>query len=425
MKSRRIFSFFVAFILLVTAFSALAGCSGTGDDPYKWEVTTAEPDGTMRQKVRIMSYNISADESTVPERAPGLLSTILKYGPDSVGIQEARGSWPERLDKALGEKYDRVGVDAGGNKDATGAYFATYIFYLKDKYNVIDSGTFWLSKTPDTPSQYDASVDCPRTCTWVILENKITGFRYVHLNSHLDWMNMDVNYVQIQMIAKQIMYFYSMGYPVFATGDYNADEGCPSYEAMLAWNEEIADSKYIAAKTMDMGTYPDFGKYDVKDTEKNPPIDYCFVSKSRVSVAEYKVIDEKPDGKWSSDHYPIFTESEASYKGVLPDEGFVPAFSESPTVEIKKNNVIFHVKPALDSYGNAAVKYTVEIYDASGEKYVTKTLKGNMYSIELPAELILKVIHRNPGNYTAEITPVSLLGLTGTPVKLEYESFPA
>ena len=42
----------------------------------------------------------------------------------------------------------------------------TLIFYRKDKYDLVDSGTFWLSETPELPS-LGWNGGCNRLCTWV------------------------------------------------------------------------------------------------------------------------------------------------------------------------------------------------------------------------------------------------------------------
>ena len=79
-----------------------------------------------------------------------MLDLIKSYTPDSIGVQECGQVWTQYLESGL-DAYARVGVDCEGNHTAKS--FATYVYYLKDKYVAIDSGTFWMSKTPDTPSK--------------------------------------------------------------------------------------------------------------------------------------------------------------------------------------------------------------------------------------------------------------------------------
>lgn len=247
----------------------------------------------------MVSYNIDANLDTVDARAEGLASILLSCDADSIGVQEARPAWVEQFEKRLPE-YGRVGFSADGEKP--GKYtFGTYIYYKKDKYNVIDSGTFWLSKTPDVPSKFSDTVDCNRTCCWVILENKTTGKRYVHTNSHLDWMDPKATAYQIKMIQDKIKEFAAKGLPVFATGDYNTDEGTDIYKIMVS-DESIGDAKYLARESMNLGTYPSYGKYNVYETRA---IDFCFVTRKSVSIQKYRVLNEKYKDQYVSDHFGL------------------------------------------------------------------------------------------------------------------------
>ena len=235
------------------------------------------------QEVKVISMNLDANETTAGSRVRIMAPLLLSFDPDSIGVQEARGSWINLLKRHfLAKGYARVGLDAGGGKDAANGYFATYILYKEDKLDLIDWGTFWLTNSPETPSKYGPTVDTNRTCTWALLEDKETGFRYVHMNAHLDWMDMEVNKIQVEMIQNQIERFEAMGYPVFAGGDYNCDEGTASYLKMLE-SDAVADAKKVAEKANDIATYPSYGDYDVYDP-KERPIDYFFVTKDKMTV---------------------------------------------------------------------------------------------------------------------------------------------
>jgi len=95
--------------------------------------------------IRIMSFNIRCSGvgvQTAESRYPLVSETILKGDPDSVGLQEATPEWMDYLKDALGDKYDYVGIP----REDEGEYSS--IFYKKDKYEVEESGNFWLSETP-------------------------------------------------------------------------------------------------------------------------------------------------------------------------------------------------------------------------------------------------------------------------------------
>ncbi len=378
------------------------------------------------QEVKIISMNLDANAATATERAKRMLPMLLEFEADSIGVQEARGPWITMLKYYLTKDgtYARVGVDAAGNPDATQGHFATYIFYRADKYDLVASGTFWMSKTPDVPSIYDSTVDCNRTCTWAILENKETGFRYVHMNTHLDWMNMEVNKIQVSMIREQIERFEKMGYPVFATGDYNCDEGTASYQEMLK-SDVIADSKFVADRSMDLGTYPSYGEYDVTKTK---PIDYVFVTKEHMTVHEYKVIDEKPGGDYVSDHNGLFVHATVKAMPIHEnDSESTPAFAEGATVELinpAKDSATLRFPQAMDALGMVAHSYTLKIL-AADKTIVNTTVYGGLFLPVTPDEVEYNLDGLTNGTvYTVEITPASLPGQKGAPltVNCTFES---
>ncbi len=373
--------------------------------------------GRPAEDVKVVSFNLDANESTIAERSARLLPLILSFEPDSIGVQEARGSWNRKLNDGLvREGYTRVGVDAGGNPNGSDAYFATYIFYRKDKYKLLESGTFWMSKTPDVPSIYDSTVDCNRTCTWALLENKETGFRYVHMNTHLDWMNMEVNKIQVAMIREQIERFEAMGYPVLATGDYNCDEGTASYLEMLK-SDVIADSKHVAEKTMNLGTYPSYGQYDVT-VEK--PIDYVFVTKDMMTVHEYKVIDEKPDGAYVSDHNGLFVHATVSALPVVEAEKTVPQFAKDPVTVTVSGLVAVEVNisQATSPAGILASHYKLELVGTDAKPV---TVSSGVLTLDPPKTVTATLSGLADGqSYTMRVTPISLFGDEGKPVETKF-----
>lgn len=133
---------------------------------------------------RIMSFNVlcyGREPHFWTLRAPLVCRLIRETLPDSFGVQEAHIDWINALTEGLPE-YDYVGV--GRNDGKEDGEFAA-VFYLKDKFTASDSGSFWLSETPDKPSLgWDGA--CIRIATYVRLTEKSTGREYVHFNTHLD-----------------------------------------------------------------------------------------------------------------------------------------------------------------------------------------------------------------------------------------------
>ncbi len=243
--------------------------------------------------VRVVSFNVRCMDDiygSVEGRSQLICAALSQYHPDSFGVQEANEQWLEILEANLGDEYGYVAQfrDGKSNSEASGVY------YLKDKYNLLDSGTIWLSDTPDEFASKFALSSYPRVATWVTLENKETKEIYTHINTHLDHVFECVRVQQIKVLKTKIEEFKAQGYPVVCTGDFNTKEGADAYNEMKGC---LVDSKYIAKVSDDGATYHNYGM-NVLETK---PIDFIFVSEG-TQVDTYKIIDEKIGDMYLSDH---------------------------------------------------------------------------------------------------------------------------
>lgn len=253
-------------------------------------------------KLKVMSYNIlcyGPEGMNWTDRHPMVTGLIRKELPDSFGVQEAHYDWMKTLFEFLPEyAYVGVGRDDG---DKDGEFSA--VFYLKDKFDATDSGTFWLSETPDVAGSKGWDGACRRVCSWAKLKERETGEIYVHMNTHLDHRGPQARTKGLQLVLD-----FAKGFdcPVVLTGDFNFPEGCDLYKQMTS--ENLVDTKHVANNTMESCTYNAFSPLFV---DKGDPeiIDFVNVSKG-VSVSSYRVLTDEPDGKFPSDHYPVVAEIE-------------------------------------------------------------------------------------------------------------------
>ncbi len=249
--------------------------------------------------MRIMSFNIRCTNvgSDSWEDRIGIVSqTMLESEADSIGVQEATPEWMATLKETVGEKYAYVGVgrDDGDNE---GEYSA--VFYLKDKYEVVDSDTFWLSETPDKPSfGWDAA--CRRVCTWVQLKDKETGKQYVHMNTHFDHVGISARKNSVEMIIDKAKTFTDI--PVVFTADMNVVQGSTNYNQFVD-SGYFRDTKFAAPDSMNYCTY-----HDTKpESHKDDVIDYVMINDG-FDALTYRVVTEGVDGRFVSDHYPIYAD---------------------------------------------------------------------------------------------------------------------
>lgn len=252
------------------------------------------PDKT-EGSVRVISFNVRCASDafgSVNVRSRFLIAIIEEYLPDSFGVQEATEKWMKILQKKLGDKYDCVTQ----MRDETDGAEASAVFYLKDKYELKDSGTIWLSDTPDVPyTKYEDS-GCTRIATWATLKNKSNGLIYTHINTHLDHVSDEARVLQTKVLNNKIAELQQGGQPVVCTGDFNADEKSVVYDEMVTL---LSDSKYLARNSDSGITYHDYGKYT-----EGEPIDFIFVPEG-TEVDTYKIIDEMVSGMFVSDHYGL------------------------------------------------------------------------------------------------------------------------
>ena len=253
---------------------------------------------TSKGQVRILSFNVRYGGDGLrseKSRAPLVIQTLRDAKPDSFGLQEALKDWMEDLTEGLPE-YGWVGV---GRDDGQEAGEFNPVFYRKDKYDLVDSGTFWLSETPELPS-LGWNGGCNRLCTWAILREKATGFTYAHVNTHLDNASEEARVNGAKLVREKIL---SFDMPVVCTGDFNVNEGSTVYNLMN--DGFIGDSKYLAPDTMASGTYHDYFPIFMS---KKSPIDYIFVTKATVAPQVYRVLNHRVNGRFASDHYAIYAD---------------------------------------------------------------------------------------------------------------------
>jgi endonuclease/exonuclease/phosphatase family metal-dependent hydrolase len=247
-----------------------------------------------------MSFNLrykDDEEGSVINRSQISTAIISRYSPDSFGVQEATLKWLRILDKAVGDKYARVG-EPRDKKGPFSEYSA--VFYLKDKYNLLDSGTIWLSETPEKKYTGSFGTVCLRIATWAVLEDKETGVTYTHINTHLDHVLESTRVGQIKVLMNKVREINEEGNFV-CTGDFNTYNNGEVYAEMI----KVAEDTRLAAHLSDDGhTFHGYGKIE---KDELGAIDYIFVSKD-TEVDTYKIIRDTAKGMYPSDHYPIIAD---------------------------------------------------------------------------------------------------------------------
>ncbi|MFD1629387.1 endonuclease/exonuclease/phosphatase family protein [Pseudopedobacter beijingensis] len=270
------------------------------------------PYALKAQQLIVGSFNLRLD---IPKtdvgnewsnRSPMVNSLIQFYEFDILGTQEGLYNQIIDLEKAL-PNYTRYGVgrDDGKNEGEQSA-----IFFRKDKFELLDSGTFWLSETPEKPSYGWDAQKYRRICSWALLKDKASKKKFYVYNSHYDHQANIARKESSKLILDRIKK-NSKGLPVILTGDFNG-----GYDT--EWYKEIANSGVLfdsqTKAAIKLGENPSFHEYgEARRLKGNSIIDHIFVS-SNISVKKWGILSNTFHGKYPSDHFPIISVIELGSK---------------------------------------------------------------------------------------------------------------
>lgn len=262
--------------------------------------------GDGEDLIRVMSYNIrvAVDEKTEGinswnNRKELIASLIKKYKPDIIGLQEALKIQLDDLATLLG---DFTWVGSGRDGGETGEYSA--IFYNKNRFEVLEDSTIWLSETPEKPSRgWDAVFN--RIITLAKFKDKITGKTFYHFNTHFDHKGEMAKLESANLLNDKVAEIAGKT-PAFVTGDLNFKPDSKGYKILTGGRKNYLFDAQEIAKTDNSGsdiTFNDFGN----SMEEGNKIDYIFI-KNNIDVNNHFIINDKHDGRYPSDHMPVLAE---------------------------------------------------------------------------------------------------------------------
>jgi len=254
------------------------------------------------QSIKVMTYNIKYDNvnDTVNnwnDRKSAMVELLKKHNPSIIGMQEVLHGQLEYLDESLPDfNYLGVGRDDGKQK---GEY--SPILYDSEKYNVLRTNTFWLSKTPDKISTgWDAALE--RICTYGLFEDKTSGGKFWVFNTHFDHVGVKARKKSVKLIHKRIKQLNADKSPVLLMGDLNL---MPSQKPIQYLQRKMKDGLTISQNAQ-KGPTGTFNGFNISEPISRR-IDYVF--SSGFEVQDYQHIDERlGNGKHISDHLPVLAD---------------------------------------------------------------------------------------------------------------------
>ena len=249
---------------------------------------------------KIVSFNLRYDTphdgaQQFPHRLPFILETLRREAPDVIGFQEALQHMREALRDALPEYYF-----VGGGRDEDRFGECSLVAFRKEKFNLNECMTFWLSPTPDLPGSRfpEDQSDCPRACTMVCLTDTGNGKTFALYDLHTDHEGKISRLRASRELLERIALDSGRRrIPYLLTGDFNAGPESPEIRCLLD-----AGLRDLAA-----GSGPTFHSFGRENPPERWKIDYIFAP-AEVRCAGYWLWTEKKGDLFLSDHYPVAAE---------------------------------------------------------------------------------------------------------------------
>lgn len=253
------------------------------------------------QDLRVMSFNIrygtaNDGENHWEKRREMVFDLLRSQQSDVIGLQEALRFQLDELQKALPE-YAALGV---GRDDGKSAGEHSAILYRKSRFSVEESGTFWLSDTPEVPGSKSWGNRITRICTWARLTDRMTGRALYVYNVHLDHESQPSRERSVRLLLER-MRARPKAEPILLLGDLNAGEENPATRFLTSQLDfPLVDTFRVRhSDAVEVGTFHAF-----QGVTSGAKIDYVFASLD-FYVLDAQIIRENRRGRYPSDHFPV------------------------------------------------------------------------------------------------------------------------
>jgi endonuclease/exonuclease/phosphatase family metal-dependent hydrolase len=256
------------------------------------------------QVLNVATYNIRNENKDDvingngwKQRCPVIAKLIRFHDFDIFGAQEVLyGQLNDLLAELKDYSYTGVGRD-----DGIKAGEFSPVFYKKDKFQVLQSGHFWMSEIEDKPNTgWDAAL--PRICTWCRFRFKENNRTFWFFNLHMDHIGVKARFESSKLVIRKIQMMCG-DEPVILTGDFNVDQNSEGYKYIIGsgiLKDTFDNSDLCYAMN---GTFNNFNTR-IKTKSR---IDHVFINNGfhaeRYGVLTDTYFDSIP--KLPSDHYPV------------------------------------------------------------------------------------------------------------------------
>lgn len=288
------------FLLFIFLFSV--ACTQS-----KMSLSDQENRQTDLESFRAMTFNIRYDnpgdgENAWPNRQELAAGMIRFHEADIIGLQEALLHQLHDLENLLPE-FSRIGV----GRDADGGGEFSAILYRTNRFEVLDTQTFWLSNTPDIAGSAGWDAVLPRIATYARFLDKFTENVFIVVNTHFDHIGEIARFNSAQLILDTIGELAEDN-PVIVMGDLNTTDRDQPYQVLT--NNEFASGRvlldgYYHSEEPHHGPSSTWNGFQEIIPERR--IDFIFASNDARQI-RHGILSDRVDGRFPSDHLPVVSD---------------------------------------------------------------------------------------------------------------------
>lgn len=250
-------------------------------------------------ELRVMSFNIrfgtaKDGDNHWDKRRELVAETVRSYDPDLLGTQETIRFQGEYLQQQLPHlTYIGWSRDANEQGEQCGVMFRT------DRFELLDSGQFWLSETPEQKFSKSWDSSLPRVATWVRLRDQRNSRQLLFVNTHFDHRG-EVARLESAAVIRKFVEQNAADIPVIVTGDFNCGEQSEPYR-QLTGSPRLRDiyRELHREQAANEGTFNAFQGID-----SGARIDWILASDDW-TIRNAAIDRFSTDGRFPSDHFPV------------------------------------------------------------------------------------------------------------------------
>lgn len=253
-------------------------------------------------EITLATFNIRFDNpqdslNNWKYRKDNVADFIRTQNLDIVGMQEVLHNQLEDLKARLPE-YAEVGV---GREDGKTKGEYAPIFFKKDRFEILDNNTFWLSQYPDSVGFIGWDGACTRIATWAKMKDRQNGKIFMAINTHFDHIGTEARRKGALLIIEKIKEIVG-DKPAVLTGDFNVNELSEAYNTLTTNSFVLKDAHKEAETKQGVDyTFHNFGKIKPSSCEK---IDFIFITPNIKVSSSYIPQEANQEGRFLSDHNP-------------------------------------------------------------------------------------------------------------------------